>query len=299
MAKVRMHPNQVDTDRQLVDRLVRSQFPQWSDRSIVEVDSFGTDHDIYRLGDDLVARLPKIEWASPQAAKEAEWLPILGPHLPLDVPVQVAVGRPEHGYPFSWSICEWLPGQAASHGIDDLERAAVDLATFILSLRAVDTSGAPVRPVAGRGGPLVEGDEFCRWSISQLGARIDGPRALRLWEEALEVSPWEGNEVWVHGDLLPGNLLLRDGRMTAVIDWGGLNVGDPACDLQPAWHVFTGTSRQTFRTALGGVDEDSWLRGKGWVVRQTVSALAYYWDTNPGMVRQASRALREVLGDTS
>lgn len=297
MAKVRMHPDQVDTSPGLLRRLLRAQFPTWADASIVQVDSFGTDHDIYRVGNDLVARLPKVSWAAGQPAKEARWLPVLAPHLPLRVPTPVALGRPGAGYPFEWAVHRWLPGESGSRGLADLQRAAVDLAGFIVALRRVDTAGAPARPFRGRGAPLAEGDAQVRRSIETLGPSIDGRRALQLWAETVAAPAWAGEEVWVHGDLLPGNLLVREGRLQAVIDFGGLNVGDAACDLQPAWNIFAGASRDTFRAALGGVDEASWLRGKGWVLLQTVSALAYYRRTNPGMVAQASHALAEVLAD--
>ncbi len=177
---------------------------------------------------------------------------------------------------------------------NDLEAAAVDLAGFVLALRQVDHADAPERPPGARGPPLAELDERVQRSIDELGPRIDGARATRVWEESLRASPHDRDEVWVHGDLLPGNLLVVDGRLSAVIDFGGLNVGDPACDLQPAWNLFGGPSRTRFQTELG-VDDDAWLRGRGWVVFQTVSALAYYWDTNPGIVRQASHALDQVL----
>ncbi|HXW36079.1 MAG TPA: aminoglycoside phosphotransferase family protein, partial [Acidimicrobiales bacterium] len=212
----------------------------------------------------------------------------------------VAMGHPGEGYPFEWSIHAWLPGHPASDGLNDLDQAATDLAAFIMALRDVDTTGAPERTLGARGAPLIEkNDDFFRASLEQLGNRIDRRSVLDLWESALAAPAWQGEEVWVHGDLLPGNLLVRDDRLSAVIDWGGLNVGDPACDLQPAWNVFTRSSRETFRSALGGVDKASWLRGRGWVVYQAVAALAYYRETNPGMVRQASHALAEVLADGS
>ena len=295
----RMHPDEVETDVALVRRLLAGQFPQWAGLRIKPVASYGTDHYIYRLGSHLAARLPRIQWATKQAAKEAEWLPKLAPRLPLALPVQVAMGRPAEGYPFDWSVYEWLPGENANGTIDDLHQAAVDLAAFVKALRQIGTAGAHPRPRGERGGPLLEGDEQVRRSIAQLGAPIDSAAALRSWEESLNAPAWDGEEVWVHGDLLPGNLLVVDGRLSAVIDWGGLNVGDPACDLQPAWNVFSGdggSSRIRFRAELD-VDDASWLRGRGWALYQAVSALPYYWDTNPGMVRQASHALAEVLAD--
>jgi aminoglycoside phosphotransferase (APT) family kinase protein len=289
-----MHDGEVETDVGLVRRLLTDQFPQWADLPIRPVESYGTDHDIYRLGDDLSARLPRIEWATGQATREATWLPKLAPHLPLRVPVQLAMGEPVEGYPFEWSVYEWLPGETANGTIEDLDRAAVDLAEFVTALRAIDTGGAHPRSSGSRGAPLAEVDAVVRRSIDELGDRIERDAALRSWDESVSAPAWDGEEVWVHGDLLPGNLLVVDGRLSAVIDWGGLNVGDPACDLQPAWNVFDAASRERYRKELD-VDDASWLRGRGWALCQAVVALPYYWDTNPGMVRQASNAVRQVL----
>ena len=298
MGATRMHADEIETDAALVRRLLAGQFPQWADLRIDPVESYGTDHDIYRLGDHLAARLPRIGWATKQAATEAEWLPRLAPHLPLALPVQLAMGRPSEGYPFDWSVYEWLPGENPNGTIADLEQAAVDLAAFVTALRRIDTTDAFPRLPGGRGGPLAESDEGVRRSITQLGDRIDGDATLGSWQESLDARQWDGPEVWVHGDLLPGNLLVVDGRLSAVIDFGGLNVGDPACDLQPAWNVFAGDSRLRFRAELDA-DDASWLRGRGWALCQAAVALAYYWDTNPGMVRQTSHALAQVLADSS
>jgi aminoglycoside phosphotransferase (APT) family kinase protein len=215
----------------------------------------------------------------------------------LEVPVQLATGQPAEGYPFAWSVYEWLAGQDANGTIDDLVRAAVDLAAFVNALRRIDTTGAPPHSPSGRGGPLAEHDEDVRKSIGELGNRIDGETALRSWQESLEAPAWQGPHVWVHGDLLPGNVLVRNGCLAAIIDFGALQVGDPAADLQPAWNMFAGESRLLFRSKTGA-DDACWLRGRGTVLYQTVMALAYYWDTNPGMVRQASHGLAQVLADT-
>lgn len=292
-----MHPDEIETDVGLVRRLLAGQFPQWAALPITQVESYGTDHNIYRLGDHLAARLPRIGWATRQSALEAEWLPKLAPHLPLRLPVQVATGQPAEDYPFVWSVYRWLPGENANGSIDDLDQAAVDLAAFIKALRQIDTTDAHPRTAGARGAPLVELDESVRRAIVQLADRIDGVSALRSWEESLRAPAWDGKEVWVHGDLLPGNLLVVDGRLSAVIDWGGLNVGDPACDLQSAWNVFAGGSRVRFRSELDA-DDALWLRGRGWALAQAVWALPYYWDSNPGMIRQASHALAQVLADS-
>jgi aminoglycoside phosphotransferase (APT) family kinase protein len=298
MAELKMHADEVDTDVALVRCLLAGQFSQWAELAIEPVVSYGTDHDIYRLGNDLAARLPRIGWATGQAKKEAEWLPKLAPHLPLAVPVQLAMGQPAEGYPFEWSVYEWLPGENANGTIEDLDQTAVDLAAFVSALRQIDTTGAHRRPSGSRGAPLAELDTHFRRAIAELGDRIDTDAAVRSWQESLNASVWDGEEVWVHGDLLPGNLLVVDGRLSAIIDFGGLNVGDHACDLQPAWNVFGGDSRARYRAELH-VDDASWLRGRGWSLYQAVMALPYYWDTNPGMIRQASHALAEILADDS
>jgi aminoglycoside phosphotransferase (APT) family kinase protein len=195
MGTARMHADEIETDVALVRRLLAGQFPHWADLPIDPVASYGTDHDIYRLGDHLAARLPRIGWATRQAAKEAEWLPKLAPHLPLALPVQLAMGRPAEGYPFGWSVYEWLPGENANGTIEDLDQAAVDLAAFVTALRQVDTTGAPPRPPGGRGGPLAEHDEQVRRSIAQLGDRIDGEATLRSWQESVDAQAWDGPEV--------------------------------------------------------------------------------------------------------
>lgn len=298
MKRLKMHDDEIKTSPELVRRLLEEQLPEWARLPIELVVSYGTDHDIYRLGERLAVRLPRISWATGQAAKEARWLPRLAPHVPLAVPVQLASGQPAEGYPFTWSVYEWLPGEDASRGLDDPKGAAVDLADFVKALRRIDPSDSPQREPGDRGGPLAENNQPVRRSIEALGTRIDGAAALTSWDESLQAGSWTGKDLWVHGDLLPGNLLTTDGRLSAVIDWGGLNVGDPACDLTPAWNVFSGESRVRFRTELD-VDDESWLRGRGWALYQAVMALPYYWDTNPGMIQQASHTLEQVLEDTA
>jgi aminoglycoside phosphotransferase (APT) family kinase protein len=310
VAASKMHPDQVDTDADLVRALLGDQHPGWSVLPIEQVRSAGTDHDIYRVGDDLAARLPRTAWATGQAAKEAVWLPRLAPHLPLALPVQLATGRPGHGYPFRWSVYRWLPGRSASDVSVDRDDVAEDLAAFITALRAVPIDGAPARPVGSRGGPLSEHDNDVRTALDQLdrlvrqgglegaasGEDLDTSAVLHAWQRALAAPVWHGRPVWLHGDLLPGNILLTAGALSAVIDWGGLGVGDPACDLQPAWHLFSGTRRQHFRELLN-VDDASWARGRGTVIYQTVMAFPYYWRTNPGIVKQSWRALNAVLAE--
>lgn len=292
-----MHKGQVETSPDLVTRLLAGQFPEWVHPEVTLVKSFGTDHDIYQVGDGLCVRLPKIQWAIAQADKERIWLPQLADRLPVRVPKQLGMGAPAEGYPFKWSVCEWIPGSDANRTQADLDRLAVDLAAFVTALSSIETAGALPRPAGARGCPLSEVDDDVRRSIDELGNDQPKDEIRHFWDESLGAAVWNGQDVWVHGDLLAGNLIVQERRLHAVIDWGTLNVGDPACDLLAAWNVFSGSSRAVYLEALS-VDDDTWLRGRGWAIYQAVMALPYYKDTNPGMVRQATQALEEVIADS-
>jgi len=287
-----MHADEVDTDVALVGRLLARQFPRWTGLPVTPVPSYGTDHDVYRLGDRLVVRLPRIGWAAGQAEKEARRLPGLAPRLPLAVPVPLAVGRPDDGYPFPWAVHEWLPGADASTAPFDHDRAAVDLAAFVRALGSVDTAGSPEAAAVRLG----DRDADVRRCVRELGTTVDADATLRLWERFLAAPPHQGPGRWIHGDLLPGNLLVVDGRLSAVIDWGGLAVGDPAQDLKPAWTVLTGAARDRFLREAGA-DDAARERARGWALSQALIALPYYEETNPGMVRQSLRTLRELRAD--
>ena len=286
-----MHVDEVETSPDLVHRLLSDQFPMWARVPVSLVDSYGTDHDIYRLGTSLSVRLPRrvSRRARPSARANGcrAWRRTSRSRFRFRLR-----GRPACGYPFDWSVSRWLPGANADGGLADLDEAAVDLAQFVRSLRAVATVDAPSRSRGSRGGPLRDLDDRVRAAVDALGDRIDGSAALRGWDEAIE-APGCPEDVWVHGDLLPGNLIVSGGRLSAVIDWGCLAVGDPATDLLPAWNVFSGSSRTTFRAAIEP-DEAAWARGRGWALSQALLALPYYWTTNPGMVRRALIACREM-----
>jgi aminoglycoside phosphotransferase (APT) family kinase protein len=251
---MKMHDDEVDIDAGLVGRLVAEQFPHLADLPITEVRSTGTVNAIYRLGDRLCARLPRVaEWA-PDLDREWRWLPELAPRLPLRVPEPVGRGRPGGSYPFSWAIYGWIDGQPyADELVDDERRAAEDLARFVVDLRRIDPVGAP------RGGrrPLRELDAVTRAVIESARGVIDGDAAVVAWERALRAPAWAGSPVWIHSDLLRPNVLVRDGRVCAVIDFGGVGVGDPAADVIAAWSVFGRAGRGVFRAALE-VDDGTW-----------------------------------------
>jgi aminoglycoside phosphotransferase (APT) family kinase protein len=294
-----MHADEVDTDVSLVGRLLAAQFPQWADLPIEPVHSAGTDNAIYRLGEDMAVRLPRIHWAIAQVDKEHLWLPRLAPLLPLAIPVPLAKGTPGEGYPWHWSVYGWLEGEnAAIERIADLRQAATDLAQFILSLHRIDpTGGPPPGPHnSNRGEPLAMRDSRTREAIASLNTVLDTDAVTAAWDVALQTPAWHGPPVWIHGDLSPLNLLVQEGRLSAVIDFGCLGVGDPACDLQVAWSLFSDESRNAFRAALA-VDDATWARGRGWALSLGLMALPYYQSTNPVLAGIARRAINEVLAD--
>jgi aminoglycoside phosphotransferase (APT) family kinase protein len=294
----KMHAGEVDTGVPLVRRLLAAQFPHWAGLPIEPVPSAGTDNAIYRLGPDMAVRLPRIGWATGQVHKAHRWLPLLAPHLPLAIPVPLAMGTPGAGYPWHWSIYRWLPGEdAARTRLADPCQAARRLAEFITALQRIDTTGGPLAADHGlRGVPLATRDAPTRTAIAALDDMIDTAAATAAWDAALRASEWDRAPVWFHGDLLPGNLLLDHGRLSAVIDFGGLGVGDPACDLMSAWGLFSGASRAAFRAALG-VDDATWARARGHALSQTVIFIPYYLHTNPAGVADARRRLDAVLAD--
>jgi aminoglycoside phosphotransferase (APT) family kinase protein len=294
-----MHADEVDTDASLVSRLLSEQFPQWARLPTRPVSSAGTDNALYRLGDDMVVRFPRIAEAAAQVDKEQRWLPTLAPGLPLDVPVPLAEGEPGHGYPWRWSICPWLEGQDATVApVADPREAAVTLGSFVTALQSIDASGgpAPGQHNSFRGEPLAARDPETRAAIAELHALVDADAATAVWEAALETPVWEGRSVWLHGDLLATNILVRSGRLSGVIDFGCLGVGDPACDVMVAWTYFLPDTRRVFRDAIQ-VDQATWHRGRGWALSFGLIAMPYYQTTNPVLAAIARRAVDEAIAD--
>lgn len=266
---------QVEVGLDLAVHLLTTQFPHWAHLGIAPIKSAGTDNALFSLGDDMVIRIPRATWATQQVDKEQKWLPRLAPGLPLPIPVPLAQGRPDETYPWAWSVYRWLDGEDVQAGaLDDLNQAARDLAGFIKALQRIDPSGGPHSGKRNnyRGVALAVLDPTVRRSIAALENLIDTSAASRAWEVALEAPPWQEAPVWVHGDLHGGNLLISDGRISGVIDWGLAGVGDPACDLIVAWNLLTGESRDIFRAEVS-VDEATWARGRGWALYTGLVAL--------------------------
>jgi aminoglycoside phosphotransferase (APT) family kinase protein len=290
-----MHADEIETDALLVRRLLAAQFPEWAGLSIERVRSAGTDNALYRLGEDLVVRLPRIHWAVGGVDKDLLWLPKLAPLLPVAVPVPLAKGEPAEGYPWTWGVYPWLAGEnPAVDGILDAKSLMNEVADFVNALHRIDLAGGQT---ARRGRPLAEvQDEEARAALAELKGMIDVDAATTAWNAALLAPPWTGRPVWVHGDLLAGNLLLEGRHLTGVIDWGGVGIGDPACDLIVAWGLLPRELRPAFRAELG-VDDATWARGRGWALSVGLIALPYYEDTNPVLAATARHLIREVLAD--
>ncbi len=292
----RMHDHEVDTDPALVRTLLAQQFPHWADLPIRRIDSSGTDHAIYRLGDDIAARLPLIHWATAQAEKEALWLPLLAPQLPVAIPTPLAMGEPGHGYPWRWAVHAWLPG--ANPGADtDLVALAEDAAALILAIREIDPGGRELPKASGGAALLRARDEAMQTRMLQLADEYDVAALSAAWARDFGAAQaWKGPRAIIHGDLSPGNLILTHGKLSGLIDFGFFGLGDPATDIRIAWSVFSGASRARFRDALG-VDDDTWIRARAWALAHGVMALAYYRNTNPGICAVARRIIGEVLAD--
>lgn len=292
-----MHADEADITAGLVHRLIADQFPEWSELPIRPVDSDSTVNAIFRLGTDMAVRLPRVRDGAGDLTTEQEWLPRLAPDLSLRVPTPLASGKPTEELPWVWSVYRWLDGERVTPArLSDPLQAARDLAAFVISLQRIDPTGAPS---STRAGPLRRQDSGVRSAIAELqsiGEAIDAKATWSAWEAALGTPDWDRPPVWIHGDLLPGNLLSVDGRLSAVLDFGCVSAGDPACESIPAWSLFDRDARETYRTELG-FDDATWARGRGWALSIGLIALPYYRETNPGFAALARHIITEVLAD--
>jgi aminoglycoside phosphotransferase (APT) family kinase protein len=288
-----MHADEVEIDEAMVRQLVATQFPTYRDLPIRAVASTGTVNAIFRLGDDRCVRLPRHERWTADLENELRWLGPLRAGLSLGAPEPLAAGEPGSGYPFRWAIYRWLDGDTyAPERIDDEQRAAADLALFVSELRRMDTAGAPP---SGRL-PLRQLDQATRGAIGASGHRINRDAVTAVWAHSVQGRAWAGTAVWRHCDLLPPNLLVAEGHLLAVIDFGVAGVGDPAADVIAAWSVFGAAGRARFRDVLE-VDDETWVRARGYALTQAVQIIPYYAETNPAFVAMARRTVEEVLAD--
>lgn len=288
----------VEIDPSFVRELIAGQFPHWAQLPVKPVVLGGWDNRTFHLGHDMTVRLPSAERYAAQVEKEQRWLPRLAWFLPLSIPVPLAMGDPALGYPWHWSIYRWLEGEVATiERIADLRQFALSLAEFLLALQRTDPAGGPGPGPHNfhRGGSLEIYNAQTHQAIRDLAETIDGDAATSAWAQALKTS-WGRPPVWIHGDVSAGNLLVTRGCLSAVIDFGSMGVGDPACDLVVAWTLFSGESRDAFRSALP-FDPGIWSRGRGWALWKALITLAKHRGNDSLEATDARRVLDAVIAD--
>ncbi len=283
----------------LAKQLIKDQFPQWADLEICPVKESGNDNKTFRFGNELSIRLPSHERYSWHVPIEHKWLPRLAKHLPLPIPIPVGKGQPTQFYSWPWTVNKWLPGENASlESISDFNKFAKDLAGFLNSLQAIDTTDAPLPGQDNffRGGDLSVYDDETRECIDSLGDTIDSHAVTSIWDAALD-EPWKHRPVWIHGDVSVGNLLVQNGELCAVIDFGQLAAGDPACDTTIAWTLFSGDSRRLFIKELK-VDAATWVRGRGWGIWKALLNFRQHHGKNPTKAEEAKNIILSIVKDT-
>ncbi len=302
-----LHADELPVDEALVARMVAEQFPEYAGAPVRRLSAFGSSNALFRLGDELLVRMPRQPGGSSTILKEARWLPYLEDALPTAVPEVVAVGEPAHGYPEHWSIVRWIDGAHPMAPTPDSSRTllARDLAAMVRALRELEVP-ARARDDAAlrwyRAEPLhaIDSDirahaEQCR-SLPNLDLDIDS--MLQVWTAAMVAADNAPPPAvhWLHADLFAENLLVRDGRLSAVLDFGGLAVGDPTVDLVVAWELLDPQARALFRTEAG-IDDHTWLLGRAWALAIAVMTFPYYWETMPERCAGRLAIAREVLMD--
>lgn len=285
--------DEVEITEDLVRSLLLAQHPDLADRSLARVDA-GWDNVTFRLGTDLVVRLPRRALAAPLIRHEQRWLPHLAPTLPLPVPTPVRVGAPTDRYPWAWSVTPWFPGRPAS--LDpplDWDETAASLGRFLTALHQPAPPDAPSNPY--RGMPLADRDEITLARVHGLDGEIAAAEVLACWSRHVHIPRWTGPPRWLHGDLHPANVIVDGGAISAVIDFGDITAGDPATDLAIAWMLLPPSARPRLRAA-SGVDPDTWARGRGWAL---TLALAYVTSphSSPDFIRLGHATIAAVLAD--
>lgn len=283
---------EVDVTATLVHSLLVEQCPDLASLEL-ELVANGWDNAIFRLGDEFTVRLPRRASSAALVEHEQRWLPALADRLPLPIPAPVRDGRPGLGFPWSWSVCPWLRGSIAElTPPDDAFVGAGDLGAFVRALRVDAPSDAPANPF--RGVPLERRDTVTRERAERVADLVDRDAVLACWDELLATPTWAGPPQWLHGDLHPANVLVDQGRISAVIDFGDITAGDPATDLSVGWMLFRADARSTFRAAAGPIDDDTWARARGWALTLGLAYVANSAD-NPMFSRLGQRVVAQAL----
>lgn len=295
----KMHENEFEIDEPLVRKLIEDQCPHWANLPLKFIPSSGTDHALFRLGSEYIVRLPRIEWSPGSVQnvinKEYEWVPRIAKCLSIPVSEPMFKGNPNETYPWPWTITKWNEGHNPEFEKEnEYEWLAKDLAHFLNELHAINL---PDGPFSRRGVPLKKVDEETTKAIKELEGEMDTETITSLWHRFSNVHLWGKSPVWVHGDLLPGNILIQDNRLSAVIDFADVGIGDPACDLIVAWSLLNPYSREVFKSHLDHIDHATWERGKGRALSIALIILPYYKHSNPGLVAVAERMLKQVVND--
>ncbi len=287
-----MNLSKINISEQLVTKLIQLQFPKWGSLPVKMVKSCGMDNRTFHLGDKMLARLPSAEGYEPQVKKEQACLPKLATAVSTQIPVPIAMGAPSSLYPWHWSVYQWITGESLNlikTDALDLEKLAVQLGKFLKELHQADTHNAPLAGAHNyyRGAhPSVYNVETCT-TITALSNIIDADKALAVWHQALS-SEWSKSPVWVHGDFAVGNILINRNQLAAVIDFGCMGAGDPACDLVIAWTFLEGKSREVFKAQVA-LDEDTWARARGWALWKAMITLVALEDKeSPEAIKQQS-----------
>jgi aminoglycoside phosphotransferase (APT) family kinase protein len=259
--------NKTKFNIKIAENLISDQFPEWQNLPITPVKNSGWDNYSYRLGNDLLLRFPSHNAYISSVKKEQYWLPKLAKELTIQIPTPVATGRPNRDYPYPWSIYQWIPGEIFDPSrTNSLNEFATDLALFLKSFEAIDAKNGPQPSEENfyRGGDLSKYTEQTHQAINMLDNKIDTQKAYDIWDVAIN-NPCEQKPVWVHGDMSMGNILVKDGKLTAIIDFGQMCVGDPACDLVPYWTLFDSKQAELFKQTVN-LDTKTWQRARGWAL---------------------------------
>lgn len=296
---VKMHENELEIDECFVRTLLQEQRPQWINLPLQRITSSGTDNALYRLGTDFIVRLPRIEWEpgsiNKNINKEYDWLPKIAQFLKTPISEPLFKGKPANHYPFDWLVVRWNEGHNPVFEKDnEYEFLAKDLAHFLNDFHEIKL---PHGPFSRRGVPLIEIDEDTRNALGKLQGEIDIPLITHLWDQLIDTPPWNKDFVWIHGDFLPGNILVQNNRLSGVIDFSDVGIGDPACDLIIAWALFNSHSRKIFKDNLKNIDDNTWKRGRGWALSIALMMLPYYKNTNPMLAMLARRIIENVQHD--